>query len=112
MSHHGKKIMTEVFLLLDRADKDAKYLQKSKSTDIIEGGKLNTEVVSTNVTIILALHAAAVTLAICEDSASTVIDHIMSTQSTNKRLVGRCLEIRTNSVKLKGGKLYVSDISE
>jgi hypothetical protein len=33
MSHHGKKIMTEGFLLLDRADKDAEYLRTSKSTE-------------------------------------------------------------------------------
>jgi hypothetical protein len=105
MSHHGKKMMTEGFLLLDRADKDAEYLRTSKSTEIIEDGKLNAEAVSTYVTIILALHTAAVTLAICGDSANTVLDHIMSTQSTNKRLVDRCLEIRTNSVKLKGGKI-------
>lgn len=105
MFHHGKKIMTEGFLLLDRADKDFQYLRTNKSTHIIAGGQLNAEAVSTNATIILALHSAAVTLAICEDSAKTVLDHIMSTQSTNKRLVGRCLEIQTNSVTLKGGKI-------
>ena len=105
MSHHGKKIMTEGFLLLDRAYKDAEYLRTSKSTEIIEDGKLNAEAVSTNVTIIVALHTAAVSLAICGDSANTVLDHIMSTQSTNKRLIDRCLEIRTISVKLKGGKI-------
>ena len=97
--------MTEGFLLLDRAYKDAEYLRTSKSTEIIEDGKLNAEAVSTNVTIIVALHTAAVSLAICGDSANTVLDHIMSTQSTNKRLIDRCLEIRTISVKLKGGKI-------
>jgi len=58
-------ILTEVFLLLDRAEKDATYLHKNK----IEGEKLSADEVSTDATRKMALHSAAVTGAICGDSA-------------------------------------------
>ncbi len=100
MPHHGKKIMTEVFLLLDRSDKDATYLRNSKETDLIEGGGINNYEVSTDATIKVALHSSSVALALCGDSADVILDHIMSFQSPKKRLIDRCLEIRAAAAKL------------
>eukprot|EP00584_Thalassiosira_punctigera_P027169 CAMPEP_0172580342 /NCGR_PEP_ID=MMETSP1067-20121228/139709_1 /TAXON_ID=265564 ORGANISM="Thalassiosira punctigera, Strain Tpunct2005C2" /NCGR_SAMPLE_ID=MMETSP1067 /ASSEMBLY_ACC=CAM_ASM_000444 /LENGTH=776 /DNA_ID=CAMNT_0013373081 /DNA_START=48 /DNA_END=2374 /DNA_ORIENTATION=+ len=77
MPHHGKKIMTEVFLLLDRADKDAAFLGKNK-TDLINGNTLDDRI-STDATIEVALHAASLALIICGKSAQDVLGHIEAT---------------------------------
>lgn len=102
MPHHGKKIMTEVFLLLDRTDKDAAYLHDNKATDLIKGNKINDDEFSTDATSKMALHSASVALAICGDSAEVILDHIISSQSPKKRLIDRCLEIRASAKLLTG----------
>ena len=96
MPHHGKKIMTEVFLLLDRADKDAAYLRESKTPGSVDRGYPDDEI-STEVTRKLALHTAAVSLVICGKSAESVLEHIESTRASMQRLMDHCLEIRTIS---------------
>jgi len=97
MPHHGKKIMTDVFLLLDRSDKDATYLRNNKTPDFIEGGGINDYEVSTDATIKVALHSASVALALCGDSAEVILDHIKSSQSPKRRVIDRCLEIRASA---------------
>ncbi|KAL9185464.1 hypothetical protein ACHAXT_003241 [Thalassiosira profunda] len=96
MPHHGKKIMTEVFLLLDRLDKDAEFLRNNA-----KDGNRGTEddTVSTDVAAKVALHAAAVALAICGSGAEDVLQHVEATQ-TRKRVLERCSEIRTMSETL------------
>ena len=97
MPHHGKKIMTGVFLLLDRSDKDATYLRNDKTTDFIKGGGINDYEVSTDATIKVALHSASVALALCGDSAEVILDHIKSSQSPKRGVIDRCLEIRASA---------------
>ena len=97
MPHHGKKIMTEVFLLLDRSDKDAAFLRNNKAIDSIEGGEINDYEVSTDSTIKVALHSASIALALCGASAEVILDHIISSQSPKNALIDRCLEIRTSA---------------
>ena len=98
MPHHGKKIMTEVFLLLDRLDKDAEFLRNNA-----KDGNRGTEddTVSTDVAAKVALHAAAVALAICGSGAEDVLQHVEATQ-TRKRLLERCNEICTVAEALLG----------
>ena len=98
MPHHGKKVMTEVLLLLDRADKDAVFLSNEEKADAANGQN-DDMVVSTNVVRYVALYTAAFCLAICGDSAEVVLEHIENTQS-RKELLSRCLEIRTASEQL------------
>jgi hypothetical protein len=102
MPHHGKKIMTELFLLLDRADKDATYLRKNKSTNLTEEEEVNDSEISTVVTSKVALHSASVALALCGDGAEVILNHIITSQSTKKRSVDRCLEIQANAKLLTG----------
>jgi len=91
MPKHGKKIMTEVFLLLDRSDKDALYLNNNKvSLD---------DKVSTDTTSKVAVYTAAVALAICGKNAEGILDHVVSTQSSKDQLK-RCKEIRALSQEL------------
>jgi len=99
MPRHGKKIMTEVFLLLDRADKDANFLKNNKTSDTING-TLHDDEVSTDVTRKLSLYTAAVSLAICGQSAEVVLEHIKSTQP-REPLLDRCSEIRSTLEQLK-----------
>ena len=101
MPHHGKKIMTEVFLLLDRADKDAAFLSNNKTAGMING-KNHDDEISTDATIKVALYAASVALTICGCSAETVLEHIESTQSSRKPLINRCFKIRATSGQLRG----------
>ena len=100
MPHHGGKIMTEVFLLLDRADKDARYLSWNGATRS-NGRDYNDDRVSTDAVRKVAVCAAAVALAICGDSAKAVLDHVESTQKSRKPLLDRCLEIRAASERLR-----------
>ncbi|KAL7529143.1 hypothetical protein ACHAXR_002813 [Thalassiosira sp. AJA248-18] len=97
MTHHGKKIMTEVFLLLDRTDKDAVFLSNNETTD----GENHDDKVSTDAMSKVALFAAAVSVAICGKSAHTVLEHVESTRSSRKLLLSRCLEIRDTSEQLR-----------
>ena len=92
MPRHGKKIMTEVFLLLDRSDKDALYLNNNKGSP---DDKMSTEAISK-----VAVYTASVALAICGKSAEDILDHIETTQSSKDRLSKRCKEIRTLSKEL------------
>jgi hypothetical protein len=90
MPYHGKKIMTDMFLLLDRSDKaDATYLRNNKTNDFIGGGGINDYEVSTDASIKVALHSASVALALCGDSAKVILDHIniKSSQSPKRRVI-------------------------
>jgi hypothetical protein len=97
MSHNGKKIMTALFLLLDRADKDATYLHNSKETKLTEEEGLGDSVISTVVTSNVTLHSAAVALALCGGGAEDILNYIMTSQSTKKQSIDRCLEIQANA---------------
>ena len=99
MKRHGKKIMTELILLLDRTDKDATFLNKDRHNQ-------EDEIVSTETTCKVALFAAAVSLVICEKSAEAVLDYIESTHSSKEQLVNRIHEIRTTADKLRGNTTY------
>lgn len=92
MPKHGKKIMTEVFLLLDRSDKDALYLNNNK-------GSFDDKV-STDTTSKVAMYTASVTLAICGKNAEDILHHVESTQSSKDQLIKRCKEIRALSQDL------------
>lgn len=85
MPKHGKKIMTEVFLLLDRSDKDALYLNNNKGS---LDDKVSTEVMSK-----VAVYTAAVALAICGKNAEDILGHVEATSSKDQ-LIKRCKEIR------------------
>jgi hypothetical protein len=89
MPYHGKKIMTDMFLLLDRSDKDATSLRNNKTNDFIGGGGINDYEVSTDASIKVALHSASVALALCGDSAEVILDHIniKSSQSPKRRVI-------------------------
>ena len=105
MSHKGKKIMTALFLLLDRADKDATYLHNSKETNLTEEEGLGDSEISTVVTSNVTLHSAAVALALCGGGAEDILNYIMTSQSTKKQSVDRCLEIQAKA------KLLTCDVS-
>ena len=92
MPKHGKKIMTEVFLLLDRSDKDALYLNNNK--DSLDD-KVSTEAISK-----VAVYTASVALAICGKNAGEILDHVESSQSSKDPLIKQCTEMRTLSKEL------------
>lgn len=85
MPHHGTKIMTEVFLLMDRAGKDAVFLANDKTTDPIN--KNLDDEVSTDATFRVAVYAASVAHTICGRSAKVVLEHISSNHSPRKHLI-------------------------
>jgi len=85
MPHHGQKIMTELFLMLDRAEKDTEFVINS------EDG------VATDVTSNVAFHAAGVALTVCGNSADAVLGHVEATKSSMGHLVNRCQTIRAAS---------------
>jgi len=95
MPRHGKKIMTEVFLLLDRSDKDALYLNNNKGS---LDDKVSTEAMSK-----VAVYTAAVALTICGKSAEDILDHIETTQSSKDQLIKRVKEIRAAAEELLNG---------
>jgi hypothetical protein len=90
MPHHGQKIMTELFLLLDRAQKDTEFVINS------EDG------VATNVTSNVAFHAAGVALTVCGKSAETILVHVEATKSSMAHLINRCHKIQAASEQLRG----------
>ena len=94
--HHGKKIMTEVFLLMDRTDKDAKFMSE-------KGGSLDEEV-STAATSKVALYVAAISHAICGKSAEEILHHVETTRLSKEHLMKRIHDIRAISEELKGGQ--------
>ena len=89
MPHHGQKIMTELFLLLDRAQKDTEYV------DSFEDG------VATDVTSKVALHAAGIALTVCGTSAEAILEHVETTKSSMDLLIDRCHKIRATSKQLR-----------
>ena len=93
MPKHGKKIMTEVFLLLDRSDKDALYLNNNNKGSLDD--KVSTEAISK-----VAVYTASIALAICGKNAEDILDHVEATQSSNDQLIKLCKEIRTLSKEL------------
>ena len=95
MPRHGKKIMTELILLLDRTDKDATFLNKTKHNH-------EDDIVSTDATCKFTLLAAAVSLVTCGKSAETVLKYIESTHPSKDQLINRIQEIRTVFDKLRG----------
>ena len=98
MTHHGAKIMVEIFILLDSADKDAMFLQHSKSADS-HSDKFHNDEVSTDTTTKIAVHAAAVSLLICGKSAEDVLEHIAAKRSGTQH--NRCIEIRALSSNMR-----------
>ncbi len=90
MPHHGQKLMTELFLLLDRAQKDTEFVINS------EDG------VATDVTSKVAFHAAGIALCLCGNSAESILGHIEMTKSSIERIINRCHQIRAASEQLKG----------
>ena len=85
--------MTEVFLLLDRSDKDALYLNNNNKGSLDD--KVSTEAISK-----VAVYTASIALAICGKNAEDILDHVEATQSSNDQLIKLCKEIRTLSKEL------------
>ena len=95
MNKHGGTILTELILLLDRNDKDSKYLSETNSS--FEAGSDNHT--ASSVTVNIAIYCGAVGLIVCGESAEAVIQHVKS--SNFQQPFNRCTEIKNLSNKIR-----------
>lgn len=99
MPRHGKKIMTEVVLLLDRCTKDKAFLNDQGTIGSTDS--YTTEMLSATEAIAeIARFAAAVCLAVCGDSAASILGHVETTQKRDE-LLYLCKDIRFVADSLK-----------
>ena len=94
MMKHGGKILTEIMLLLDRTDKDTKYLSETNSNFPCDSDNHT----SANVTMNVALYCGAVSLIICGESAEAVVQHVKSTNL--EKPIEQCRKICDLSKKI------------
>ena len=99
MPRHGKKIMTELFLLLDRCAKDTAFLNDQDASG--RNGSYTSDMRSATETVAeIARFSAAACLAVCGDNAASILEHIESTQKRDE-LLDLCSDIRFVADSLK-----------
>ncbi|EJK50846.1 hypothetical protein THAOC_30048 [Thalassiosira oceanica] len=85
MPRKGKQIMIEIILLLDRCTKDTAFLNDQDASG--RSGSYTNDMRSATETIAeIARFSAAVCLAVCEDSAASILGHVESTQQRDELL--------------------------
>ncbi len=77
MTRHGTKIMTEIFIMLDRSDKDVIFMLDNDPAHKSYEKPLNYEL-STEAAASVAIHTAAIALVICDKGAETALNHVES----------------------------------